>query len=106
VTDTTMSRRVNTVIIFYMKSYSDKWKDSKVNASVYLGSDSTVAPVASVKLSGFHEKKTSEFFMEKLRFENPGSHNDVLLLLKMIGGQTFKVGGGAGILCPGLVLPS
>mmetsp|Transcript_28058 Transcript_28058/g.51099 ORF Transcript_28058/g.51099 Transcript_28058/m.51099 type:complete len:389 (-) Transcript_28058:611-1777(-) len=93
VTDT--SRRVNSVNVFYMKSYSEKWQGSKVQANVFLGSHTATAatPVASFDLSGFHEKKTSEFFMKQVRFENPGSHNDVLLHLRMVGGETFRIGG-------------
>jgi hypothetical protein len=85
---------VNTVILFYMKSYSEKWQGSMVNASVFLGThENHATPVASVELSGFHEKKTSEFFMEKLRFGNAGDHRDVLLHLRMVGGSTFRIGG-------------
>jgi hypothetical protein len=93
VTDT--SRRVNSVNVFYMKSYSEKWQASKVQANVFLGSHTATdaTPAASFELSGFHEKKTSEFFMEQVRFENPGSHDDVLLHLRMIGGGTFRIGG-------------
>jgi hypothetical protein len=90
VTDT--SRRINSVNILYMKSYSEEWQGSEVQASVFLGRHTT-APVASVELSGFHEKKTSEFFMEQMRFENPGSHDDVLLYLRMVGGGKFRIGG-------------
>jgi hypothetical protein len=93
VTDT--SRRVNSVNVFYMKSYSEKWQGSKVQANIFLGSHNATesTPVASFELSGFHEKKTSEFFMEQVRFENPGSHDDVLLHLRMVGGETFRIGG-------------
>lgn len=93
VTDT--SRRVNFVNVFYMKSYSEQWQGSKVLASVFLGSHTTTnaAPVTSFELSGYHEKKTSEFFMEQVRFENPGRHDDVLLHLRMVGGKTFRIGG-------------
>jgi hypothetical protein len=87
-------RPVNTVTFFYMKSYSEKWQGSMISASVFLGShENHTTPVASAEMSGFHEKKTSEFFMEKLRFANAGDHRDVLLQVRMIGGSTFRIGG-------------
>jgi hypothetical protein len=93
VTDPT--RPVNTVYLIYMKSYTKKWEGSRVEASVFLGSTES-APVALIELSGFHEKRTSEFFTEQLQFNVPSTNQiqgSVLLQLKMIGGHTFKIGG-------------
>jgi hypothetical protein len=47
------------------------------------------------RMSDFDEKKTSEFVMEQVLFENPGSHDDVLLHLNMVAGATSRIGGPA-----------
>jgi len=49
--------RVNTITIFYMKSYSEKWQDSAVEATVVVGNHT----VATQMLSGFHEKRRANF---------------------------------------------
>jgi hypothetical protein len=63
------SRPINTVPLIYMKSYSKEWEGSRVEASVasvFLRSTAS-APVASIELSGFHEKQTSVFLTEQLQ---------------------------------------
>jgi hypothetical protein len=52
-----------------------------------------MTPAASFELSDFGEKKTSEFVMEQVLFENPDSHDDVLLYLKVVARATLRIGG-------------
>jgi len=87
--------RVNTVTLFYMKSYSEKWVGSNIKVSVFVRNSTGTTPLATVELTGFHEKRTSEYFTAKLSFERGVENKDetVLLLLEMKGGKTFKIGG-------------
>ena len=72
-----------------MKSYSEKWYNSTVQASVLACGHKA----ASVELTGYHEKRTSEYFTETVEFENVEPCDAVVLSLLMTGGSTFRIGG-------------
>jgi hypothetical protein len=78
-----------------MKSYSEKWIGSEVEASILVGSANSSTLLASVQLSGFHDKQTSEYYMESLRFIIPErvDVDSVRLHLKFVAGGTFKISG-------------
>jgi hypothetical protein len=81
---------VTTITIIYMKSYSEKWYNSTVEATVH----QCEKLVSSTVLSGFHEKLTSEYFTETLAL--PALSSDCYstkLTLQMTGGDMFRIGG-------------
>ena len=84
---------VSSIKIIYMKSYSEKWQNSQIRAVARRCNEE----VGSVDISGFHEKSTSEYFVENISLKTEGLHdcNDpgVYLSLHMIGGSTFRIGG-------------
>lgn len=81
---------VTTITIIYMKSYSEKWYNSTVEATVHRCDE----VVSSVVLSGFHEKLTSEFFTETITLPTGSSDcYSTNLTLQMTGGDTFRIGG-------------
>ena len=80
---------ISTITIIYMKSYSEKWYNSTVQANVLLCGNET----ASVELSGFHKKNTSEYYTQTIEFDNAGTCGSVVLNLQMTGGNTFRIMG-------------
>jgi len=83
------STAANTVGFFYMKSYSEKWKDANVQVTVHLGNQSN--PVTTTTLSGYHDKSTSEFFPASLQFDHSIKEEVVYAELRQIGGGTFRI---------------
>lgn len=81
---------VESITIIYMKSYSEKWYNSTVQATVHRCEE----VVSSVELSGYHDKLTSEYFTETIELPTGSSVcRSVDLTLQMTGGDTFRVGG-------------
>ena len=96
---------VSTVTVFYLKSYGEKWKDSRVQVTIAISSSSSgrlldrnheEPIVASVELLGSHTKNTSEMYTHELPLKESLSisrhHGEKLrAAFRLTGGTTFKL---------------
>ena len=89
--------------ITYMKSYSEKWKNSSMRVEIRSNNTDSgnsfseqingmVPPVlASANYSGYHEQLTSEYYTETLLINGTQVGESVQVTFEMIGGYTFKI---------------
>jgi hypothetical protein len=91
---------VDTVTLFYMKSYGEKWMDSTIRLEVKAKSSSQAidpsadwVTLSSIELTGWHAKSTSETFTETLRFGNAADIQQLQVAATLIKGETFKIMG-------------
>ena len=90
-----------------MKSYGEKWNNSKVRVEVYITKKRPTTTTAStgiviersIEMNGFHDKKTSETYTHQLDMNGDGTNNigeigdDLKLRFILVGGSTFKIMG-------------
>lgn len=93
----------------YLKSYSEQWVESRAAIRVFVGNNSTStaaefpdeASVASLELSGYHDKPTSEYYLDEIGFSTASVSTLALanatavvyLKIALVGGGTFRIGG-------------
>ena len=89
--------------ITYMKSYSEKWKNSLMRVEIRSNNtdarnsfseqiNGTMPPVlASANYSGYHEQLTSEYYTETLLINETQVGESVHVTFRMIEGYTFKI---------------
>ena len=95
--DFTYSQKIQSVTLFYMKSYGTKWKDSELEAKVSSGrstnqQDQTV--LEKRNMFGTHNKNTSETYTEEIVLSKPVDAGETIELeIELVGGSTFKLMG-------------
>jgi len=84
-----VSKDVHVISLMYMKSYGEKWKDSRVKITI-LGSSSNTN--TTTELRGSHESQVSIAFTEEIHLTEPVlQHSNLQLHVELVGGTTFKV---------------
>lgn len=88
-------QQLATVTFFFLKSYGEKWKDSKVAIEVQTSrGDSNWTPlIPSTELLGTHAKNTSEMYTEEMTFAPIPPNQKLQLNIELVGGSTFKLMG-------------
>ena len=98
-----LNSSIQTINLFVMRSYGDKWEGSKirVNTLVTRGGSSnriegsTVHDLKkSTEVKRFHDNKTSETYTFQLVLGQGAMKNDDLAVkIELVGGSTFKIMG-------------
>ena len=85
-----ISHEVHAVTWMIMRSYGEKWSDSRLKVDVYSGSEL----IKTEEVIGYHEKKTSETYNIKMKLaRGVKAGEDVRIQLELVGGSTFKISG-------------
>jgi len=79
---------VNSMTLFYLKSYGRRWENSMATVTVVSESGDTLF---ATNLTGFHDKQTSETYTETGKWNRPSGTLQVSI--SFIGGNTFKLSG-------------
>jgi hypothetical protein len=91
------SEPIRTVTFFILKSYGYKWKDSTVQVDVQARErDPWQKVVTNFTMTGFHDKKTSEMYTEKVELPTPIPVNNGMSMratIRLTRGSTFKLMG-------------
>lgn len=86
---------VATVTLFMLKSYGEKWENAtaRVQIETQAGGrgDREWRPAVTRDLVGFHDKKTSEMYTEKLSL--PDATTSLRFDIRLVAGKTFKLMG-------------
>ena len=86
--------QVQSIALFYMKSYGEKWSGSQVTVSVDAKRNQRYETAVSTTLSGVHNKTTSEMYTDRIALPPGRMDPSVLrLTLTLSGGTTFKLMG-------------
>jgi len=89
--------KVKRVTVLSMKSYGEKWAESRALFSVYVQTpgDSEYIAVRSFEVEGFHEMQTSVLYTTEIDLGNKIATvgSDLKVQVDLIGGSTFKIGG-------------
>lgn len=88
----TFPQTIRSVTLFYMKSYGEKWRGSRLHFRVGKADDSP--QVTEMLLHGVHDKETSEMYTEAMELPVPipiGTRMRVEASL--VGGTMFKIMG-------------
>ncbi|KAL7581677.1 hypothetical protein ACA910_022224 [Epithemia clementina (nom. ined.)] len=110
-----LPQAVSTLTLFYLRSYGDKWKNSRIQVSIHVLPPPHQQPqqwsqVAWTELLGTHAKNTSEMYTHELSFsaapgaehnsfavgtstQNQGQQRQIRVMYKLTGGDTFKLMG-------------
>ncbi|EJK56148.1 hypothetical protein THAOC_24019, partial [Thalassiosira oceanica] len=73
-----------------MRSYGEKWSDSRLKVDVYAGDEL----LKTEEVVGYHDKKTSETYNIKMKLaRGVKAGEDVRIQLELVGGSTFKISG-------------
>ncbi|CAB9523611.1 expressed unknown protein [Seminavis robusta] len=91
---------INSVTLFYMKSYGERWADSTVRLDV-LASDSAEASdsvsdwktLLSNEFVGYHSKNTSETYHHTIHLPSEYRISKLRLAITLVNGNTFKIMG-------------
>lgn len=91
------SQKIQSITLFFMKSYGTKWKNSELEVRI-LSSSSTDQQDGMLlekrNLLGTHAKNTSEMYTEEIVLGKPVDAGEKILLeAKLVGGTTFKLMG-------------
>jgi len=95
------------IVIFSMKSYSSKWKDSKLAVSTTVVNSTQLSAIdtnrkksvdwtqkATHYIDGYHDTETSVHFPHKFPIEGGAKAGDSIIVdIKLVGGQEFKIAG-------------
>lgn len=86
---------VKTLNFMVMKSYGEKWKDSKVRIEAYVdrsGESPSHTPAKTLEISGIHDRHTSETYNHYLDLgsQEATSQDSLRIKFVLIGGNTFK----------------
>mmetsp|Transcript_2048 Transcript_2048/g.2337 ORF Transcript_2048/g.2337 Transcript_2048/m.2337 type:complete len:684 (+) Transcript_2048:76-2127(+) len=92
---------IQSMSITYMKSYSEKWKDSNLRVDITHTDDEVgmgitnkstgSANLGSGEYSGYHEIQTSEYYTENIYIHGHQMGRDLNATFQMISGDTFKI---------------
>jgi hypothetical protein len=98
---TNLNQPIYEITMFTMKSYGDKWDNSRVKLTIFeqaVGSEADTSVtwklIKSAELEGFHNKTTSEMYTERIVLSEPVSAGRSLkLTVALVSGKTFKIMG-------------
>jgi len=82
-----VSEGSSSLLIFYLKSYGDKWTNATARIDLVEGD----VVSSSVTLAGFHNRTTSELYVHEFRL--PNFQQTYHLKATLIDGTTFKIMG-------------
>ena len=90
---------IRKVTVFYMKSYGEKWTDSKVRVQCFQkrqsanNNDSEWEVLQQTSIAGSHEKYTSETYQQLLDLSSPPIEPGAALRIEatLLDGSTFKI---------------
>lgn len=89
-------QEIQSITIFYMKSYGRKWENSELQAKVSSFPTRSSDPIilGDRNMQGTHNKQTSEMYTEEIVLNQPVDPDQKLQLeVKLVGGGTFKIMG-------------
>lgn len=89
--DFPLQQEIHRLVLFYMKSYGERWENSKADIKVYLDNQMD-HPTFEMSLTGAHGKQTSEVFVEEVQLPY-GASKRLQMTVQHAGGQTFKLMG-------------
>eukprot|EP00979_Chaetoceros_neogracilis_P001788 scaffold323_cov251-Chaetoceros_neogracile.AAC.3 len=88
-----IAKDLNVVTIFFMRSYGEKWKDSKARFTV-TSSNHKNSTLAQHDIDGVHEMEYSLTLIERIKLTNSVEKGDTIKLkVDMISGNAFKIMG-------------
>lgn len=88
-----IATHVKVVTIFFLRSYGEKWKDSKARFSV-TSSNNETAPLGQLNITGVHDMPYSLTLSEKIVLADPVEKGQTLhLKVDLISGSSFKITG-------------
>ena len=94
VLDFTYSQKIQSITIFYMKSYGEQWENSELSIKVFLDGQQDQSPLEERNILGTHSKKTSEMYTEEIILTNPIDAGESFQLeATLVGGEMFKIMG-------------
>ena len=97
VLDFAYSQKIQSITIFFMKSYGNRWKNSELQVKVFFVPSTNIREQILLEernILGTHSKETSEMYTEEIILANPVDAGGILKLeASLVGGQTFKIMG-------------
>lgn len=92
-----LSKSVDIIHLLSMKSYGEKWEGSMVHVDVLLKkkNESEAVAIAELDVEGSHKSETSVTYRHEinLRDKNVIPGDDLVVKVKLVGGNTFKFTG-------------
>jgi len=90
-----LPRPIQTVSIFYLRSYGDKWQDSRasISLSAKTNGEQWMPLGESLELLGSHSKNTSEMYSKELDFLPVLAGGALRIVFELRSGSTFKLMG-------------
>ena len=86
-----VKERINSLIFIILRSYSSKWKNSKVRINVKRISSDMEEEILSIELSGVHESSTSLIYPYAYKLEKEIDVGDTMMMnVQLIDGESFK----------------
>eukprot|EP00568_Trieres_chinensis_P009321 CAMPEP_0183293058 /NCGR_PEP_ID=MMETSP0160_2-20130417/1899_1 /TAXON_ID=2839 ORGANISM="Odontella Sinensis, Strain Grunow 1884" /NCGR_SAMPLE_ID=MMETSP0160_2 /ASSEMBLY_ACC=CAM_ASM_000250 /LENGTH=709 /DNA_ID=CAMNT_0025454115 /DNA_START=16 /DNA_END=2145 /DNA_ORIENTATION=+ len=82
-------QEIRILTVFYLKSYGDKWTNSSAQMKV-VGDDGDTT-LGTRSLTGFHDKRTSEMYTDRIDLSSPT--RNLTVTFEHTGGTTFKLMG-------------
>jgi hypothetical protein len=77
--------------ILYLKSWDDKWINSRAEVTVWNNGDTLLA---RQELRGYHTQRTSKTFRADVGFSSPAAANSTVKVeVRLVSGGTFKIMG-------------
>jgi hypothetical protein len=77
--------------ILYLKSWGDKWINSRAEVTVWNNGDTILG---RQELRGYHTQQTSKFFRADVDFSSPAAANSTVKVeVRLVSGGTFKIKG-------------
>mmetsp|Transcript_13351 Transcript_13351/g.24194 ORF Transcript_13351/g.24194 Transcript_13351/m.24194 type:complete len:671 (-) Transcript_13351:55-2067(-) len=90
-----LKQPIHVVTFMNMKSYGEKWSNSRVkaHASIRKAGTEKWIELTSSEMEGFHGKNTSEIYTHEMQLSDNGveAGHDLRIGLDLIGGSTFKL---------------
>jgi len=89
------NKTARSVTVFYLKSYGEKWADSeaKLEFKAIHSTRDTTTHLQSLKLSGFHNKTTSEMYYASAELDSVDAFDTLQMTSSLTAGSTFKIMG-------------
>lgn len=92
--DFTYSQKIQSITIFFMKSYGEQWENSELSIRILSDEGKEQSPLEERNILGTHSKKTSEMYTEEIILANPVDAGEKIQLdATLVGGKTFKIMG-------------
>ncbi len=94
VLDFAFSQKIQSITIFFMKSYGEQWENSELSIKILLDGQQDQSPLEERNILGTHSKKTSEMYTEEIILTEPVDAGEKFQLeATLVGGKTFKMMG-------------